>query len=173
MYNEEIDDPNDKAINVEDAIIMSKAAKYLADEGITLDVKAAAEKVKEEVRKLARKGVSIGHAAKAVLGDTSPRSEDSWLMNLVARNEARRVWTERNREAVKKIQERLATERANHPQRDLILPTSDKGFYIPKSKVVQYDKERHRRMAAERAKHPQKYLKLPKSNKGFNVPKGK
>lgn len=137
-YNEDVDDPNDRAINVEDAAIISGAARYFVDTS-GADAKATAEEIRKLIRKLVRKGASIREATKTVFANSSVNTrEDNWLWELVARNEGREVVEEIKSQKLNKIirerNKRMAAERAKHPQKYLKTPTSNKGFNIPKGR---------------------------------------
>lgn len=137
-YNENVDDPNDRAINVEDIAIINGLAKGSTDEPI-IDAKAIAEEIRKLIRKLVRKGYSIRDATQKVLANIPTNTTgDKWLWGMVARNEGRKVQEEINDEKlakfIKQRNKRMAAERAKHPQKYLKVPTSNKGFNVPKGK---------------------------------------
>lgn len=134
-YNEDVDDPNDRAINVEDAAIISGLSKYLDDEPI-MNVKDTAEKARKLVRQLVRKGYTIKEATKRVFSNLlNNEYKDVSLWEMVARNEGRRVQEENKKQKhakfIKERNKRWAAEMAKHPQKHLKTPTSNKGFNPP------------------------------------------
>lgn len=135
MYNENVDDPNDRAINVEDMAIISGLANGSTDESI-VDVKTIAEDIRKLIRNFVRKGYSIREATKWIFNNyLSKGDKNSQLWELIARNEGNRV-REKMREqeiakTIRKRNKRWAAEMAKHPQKHLRLPKHYKSYNPP------------------------------------------
>lgn len=141
VYNDEVDDPNDRAINVEDIVIISGLSKYFVDEPTT-NTKSEGEKFKEVIRQLVRQGASIREATRDVFANASAFGVEvngpKEMLEMIARNEGRIVHEEIKAEKlakfIKERNKRMAAERAKHPQKYLKTPTSNKGFNVPKGR---------------------------------------